>query len=556
MTKYKSVIEVLNAGEIIELFPYTLNKECVFITTDNGEMNYLCDPIFITNGIKDYDTEETKCEIAMMVHGNWVLKTFSYKMMTKNGILDLFQNGFTFEDGKRTAIANYLVKQEKLASFVTRYKGVGFLRNESKDQPVFGLSEPIGNEESDELAWDEEGHHFDVRPKGSFNKWIQMVKDEVLCSINLQYILAISCSALLLAYLNRVEKEDIGTQITHLMGLSTTGKSTATMLGVSVNGIPQKTQTSLYQSFNGTENAVIKKLNGNIGVCYGLDEFSMSKIEDMTAMVYRIAEGFEKDRLNETSTLQNRAEWITSIIANGETSILAKTTYNIGIQVRLQQFENEQWTHDAAHSERIKRTIQENYGHAGIIFARYVANDWSMIRKVVDKWDNYFKDNLVKSPTKDRMARKYGVTVAALELAGKAWDVSFDLQGVASFIQQHEKTFAMQRDVAEAVLTEIIEDVQTHEALFEGNREASGNLLEQKGKITRVGDEYVVHYLVDAFDQLLVSLAYSDKQTVINALKKKNYLQSEKGRSTKRTIVAGERKPTYEIHIPANRFNS
>ena len=83
--------------------------------------------------------------------------------------------------------------------------------------------------------------------------------------------------------------------IFHKVGRTTTGKSTAGKLAVSVFGNPTIGKKSLYKTFNATENAFLRQVGGHHGVLAYFDEFSMSSIEDTTIASYTLAVGEERD---------------------------------------------------------------------------------------------------------------------------------------------------------------------------------------------------------------------------------------------------------------------
>lgn len=70
--------------------------------------------------------------------------------------------------------------------------------------------------------------------------------------------------------------------IAHIINDSSTGKTTACQLAISVFGSPVIKGNGLMLSWNGTVNAIQRSLTGNNGVVIALDEVSMSRGDDFT----------------------------------------------------------------------------------------------------------------------------------------------------------------------------------------------------------------------------------------------------------------------------------
>ena len=93
----------------------------------------------------------------------------------------------------------------------------------------------------------------------------------------LELMICIAISALIIGMLNRSKIGGFDSLLVHLVGSSTTGKTTAGMLGVSLAGSPSPNE-GLLQTYNGTKNAMARKLASNHGVLTVLDESTMNLI--------------------------------------------------------------------------------------------------------------------------------------------------------------------------------------------------------------------------------------------------------------------------------------
>ncbi|MEK4530538.1 DUF927 domain-containing protein [Solibacillus sp. FSL K6-1554] len=533
---------------------YKITPKNVYVKEDeSSEYSKFCDLLYIDRCIQDYRTEKVSVQLCIRVQEQTKFLTFPMKFLQPAELLGLNDYGYPMSIDLAKILSKYLLKQVKHVPFEIHYDSIGFLQKESGIKPVYALEDTFGNVDNKNFKVHSQLAKFNLKPNGSLEGWIRGVQKHVVGQIPLEFILGVSFSALVLGY-QKVQGKQVHTSISHLVGASTTGKTTASLLAISVFGKPAKEQGSLYQSFNATQNSLINKLGHNYGVCYVMDEFSMSRIKDTTSMVYTIAEGYDKDRLDENSSLKDAVSWAMSLITNGENSILEMSNKNLGLEVRLQEYKDIKWTSSSDHAESIHDFIIDHYGHAGIAYAKYVASDWTMIDLATDDWTAYFKENLPASPIKNRLAPKYATILAGLQLAGEALDMAFHLEEVAHFIIGNEEELSYNRDIAEWVYGLVVEHILTHEECFEidGKEELPETVI---GKISHHDNrQYKVNIKADYLKKVLSKLGYSNTALIFKALKRKPYFKSELNRQTTRTAIAGEREVTYEFLVPKDAF--
>ena len=156
----------------------------------------------------------------------------------------------------------------------TLYTGVGVLSTDegtviSLDEPY--LSKDIEQSQVDEIICETK---YDLQPKGTFEGRWQMYLDEVKGNLLLELAVIFGASSLVTAFLkSKYEVEFTGT-IFSFTGNSSTGKSTAVALAVSIAGNPTKGNNTLFRSWNGTRNALEGYLSQNFGLPIVLDELS------------------------------------------------------------------------------------------------------------------------------------------------------------------------------------------------------------------------------------------------------------------------------------------
>lgn len=221
-----------------------------------------------------------------------------------------------------------------------------------------------------------------INATGDKEVYLDMIRKYVVDRIPLESMIAMGTAATVLPYANMKWDANLYNTVNHIFADSTTGKTTATMLAISLGGYPEKTDgDSLFLTFNATFNSLFKKLNNNFGLPVAIDEASMIQTKDITPHIYALAEGSEKERLSrDGSSLQRKSNFSTIFITNGEGSLLTFCNENGGLSCRLLEFNNIQWTESAESANHIKTICLNNYGHISPMLAEELMKDTE------DKW--------------------------------------------------------------------------------------------------------------------------------------------------------------------------
>ncbi|MBO5238957.1 MAG: DUF927 domain-containing protein [Lachnospiraceae bacterium] len=267
---------------------------------------------------------------------------------------------------------------------------------------------------------------FQIQPKGSWELYLEMVAKYVCNNVHLLMMMAIGVSATVLGYVNRMFGLNILNPVVHLFGNSTTGKTTAAQLVASLGGLPETGRNaSTFLTFNGTMNALIKKLNRNSGYPICVDEFSMNTTRDISPMLYALADGIEKERLSrDGSQLQVRSEFETVIVTNGEGSILSCANGNEGLRTRIIELAMIQWTEDATSADAIKSVVSQNYGFVTPLVAKYLLGlNNKASRKLEKKFNRWYKCFVAKAHKEhtsinitDRVSKILALFMISLEI--------------------------------------------------------------------------------------------------------------------------------------------
>lgn len=245
--------------------------------------------------------------------------------------------------------------------------------------PDTATGKPVLCYRSSELLGPQKGQYvgpMDIKPRGDYQEWKDMVIRDILGHITLELVLVAALAAVVNGLIAPQTNNE--NPILHLNYSSGKGKSTAGYLAVSTAGRPfegsvpgtgingeQVRFQSLYQSWGGTDNAIVATQSGNRGAVVVLNELGKSRWKNIGQTIYYLSEGGEKSRYSgQGQTTKSSEQYYTVFISTGEMSLLDKCqSKSEGLQVRVLEL-SQPLTDSADHANRIKNTCREHCGHA------------------------------------------------------------------------------------------------------------------------------------------------------------------------------------------------
>lgn len=495
----------------------------------------ICEPIFVDRTFKNLDSGEHFLIIVSKVKGIYEEQKYSREILIPNKLITTVKYGNDIPAESEKIISRYLSNQSITAPHSFVYSKVGW-NSDKKGQLEFRLDKSISNYSNYIAINDQDSLRFNVNCKGSIEDWINMYSNEVKGNTALEAIICISFSAVIVGYLNKTEK-DVDTLIIHLAGKSTTGKTTATKLALSIFGLPDIRNKGLLRTWNATANSMINSLGGNFGVPMAFDELSMVNQKSITKELYTIASGLEKARLSDSITQRNQQTWATTIISTGEQSIFEKTNNNAGLRVRAICFEGVEWTKSAENAENIKKTINNNYGNAGVEYVKHIFNQgFQIIDDKFQQWRDKSLEVMPGSEFKDRIANKFSAILTAGDIANEALGLNIDLEAVLNFLSANEAESIKERDFGEKAFLDMIQVIIQNISNFKTSNSYSTPRI-CWGIIENDFGNYQVIILKNVLQTELRSLNNEDPKIVIREWKKKGYLKSEGDRASIRRQI-------------------
>ncbi|MBV5463139.1 DUF927 domain-containing protein [Staphylococcus hominis] len=525
---------------ILEIGPYFLNSDGWYENIppkkdgDSKRIVFLASFIVITKKFLDPSKGTEKIVIS---NANGQENIFASDILSSRNLHLLINYGYSINEKRITSLSNALQQTRNLLSPSHLYEGVGILETPFGSiislNDVYKTKEFNANTPSEPIC----DTSYDLEPKGTFEDWFNMYLNEVKGHFHLELATTFGISALVTAFLKHKQDVTFAGIIFSFTGQSSTGKSTAAALAVSVAGNPNKGSETLFRSWNATRNALESYLSNNYGVPLVFDELSSATFKDTTGLLYSIAEGQGRQRSNVHGEVKTPKNWGTSVISTSEYSIFTDSAQNDGLRVRTIEI-NEQFTTDATNSDNIKKAVAQNYGHVLPFVADYlIKREDEAIQWFKDE-HHWFKDKLKDETnnTGKRMIKRYAAITTSAKILSHVLATDIDIAKIRDyFIDYHSHTVS-ERSLADKAIEVITQFVAQNRGKFSDDK-ALKNMIENYGLIALKDDYIDVKIIASVFKNMLVEHHFQDVNNVVNALKDKGFIESDRDRiTTKRTV--------------------
>ncbi|MBF7030071.1 cassette chromosome replicative helicase [Staphylococcus kloosii] len=543
------------ANNIFEQYPYWLDSTAWYELiraknkNDEDKIIRLSSPIIIENKFLDPTTGVEKLTIT---DGKNIERIETSDILTTQKLPRLVMFGFSINEKYIKSLGNALQLMRQSLPISTLYTGVGVLSTDegtviSLDEPY--LSKDIEQSQADEIICETK---YDLQPKGTFEGWWQMYLDEVKGNLLLELAVVFAASSLVTAFLKTRHEVEFAGTIFSFMGNSSTGKSTAAALAVSIAGNPTKGSNTLFRSWNGTRNALEGYLSSNYGLPIVLDELSAATFKDTTGLLYSLAEGQGRQRSNIDGNVKALKNWGTSVISTAEHSVLNNSARNDGLNVRTIEI-SEAFTTSADNADAIKRATSVNYGHIMPLVAEYLLKREDEVIKWFHAEHDWFKNQLKNetSNTGIRMFKRYAVIATSARIFERVIAVPIDIDAVREYLVSYHLDSVSERSLAEKAIEVIVQFVAQNRGKFSEDTKLS-TMIENYGLIELKEDHIQVKMLKNVFKNMLNENQFQDVNIVIDALRDKGYIHSDRNRKTTKRSVPdsnGNKKTIVFYHL-------
>ncbi|UXR73989.1 DUF927 domain-containing protein [Staphylococcus sp. IVB6238] len=543
-------------NNIFKQYPYFLNSNGFYevippkSNNDVEKIIQLSSPIIIENKFLDPSTGVKKLVIT---DGKNIERIEASDILTSFKLPGLIKYGFNINERYIKSLSYALQSMRQSLPLSKLYTGVGVLQSDdegmviSLDKPYF--SKEIEQSQANEIICET---HYDLQPKGTFKGWWEMYLKQVKGNLLLELAVVFAASSLVTAFLKTRREVEFSGTIFSFMGNSSTGKSTAAVLAVSIAGNPTKGSNTLFRSWNGTRNALEGYLSSNFGMPIVLDELSAAAFKDTTGLLYSLAEGQGRQRSNIDGNVKELKNWGTTVISTAEYSILNDSARNDGLNVRTIEI-SEAFTTSADNADAIKRATSVNYGHIMPLVAEYLLKREDEVIKWFHAEHDWFKKQLKNetSNTGIRMFKRYAVIATSARIFERVIAVPIDIDAVREYLVSYHLESVSERSLAEKSIEVIVQFVAQNRGKFSEDAKLS-TMIENYGLIELKEDHIQVKVLKNVFKNMLNENQFQDVNIVIDALRDKGYIHSDRNRKTTKRSVPdsnGNKKTIVFYHL-------
>lgn len=522
----------------LEVPPYKIIGNDLMIWNEKKERYIYVSKAVKINAIKrNIETKEIQIVLVFWAYDKWESITISRGELTKRELKKQASKGLdVLEDFQAAEISSFLSKQEKMLKPTNVHSGIGW--DIVNGQLVYKHYKIITSPSTPSIDSTYSGEYM-LKPFGNIHDFLRLILKEVRGHTPLELMLCISISALIIGMLNRSRQGNFDSLLVHIVGTTSIGKTTAAMLGASLYGSPIPKE-GLLQTYNGTKNAMAKKLANNHGALLVLDESTMNLMDsqNLSSFIYELAQNSEKSRLNKDSELKETQTWNTTIVSTGESSILSKANNNEGLRVRLFEFPIDKWTTDGKHSDSIKSELFKNYGHvAPKVAEKMLELGPEEIANMVESNKEYIQNLLPDSKFRDRIATKFSLLITPIELINLTFNIELSEKKILEMLIEQELNSMTEREMAPKFYSQLKQYLIRYKRHFKyGTQEVSSH-QEIWGKIEINSNETRCFILPVVFDKIVKELGFSDTKILLNELKSMGVIIHDKNKNQKRKFI-------------------
>jgi len=509
----------------------------------------ICRFIDVKGILRDSDTGTIALKINFEYKGEIKNMEVPRSILTRNKILNMIEYGVDIVDdhARLKLLLQYLLYQESLAPMMNCHSSIGL--GEVDGMPVYKLNNAIGYNSK-------YSGQLDLEPQGTLEGWYDAVKNHVMGWIPLEVALTIGLAAPVASILNTAKALEV--QFVHLYGDSSMGKTIASSLAVSPYGSPNPKKKGLVQTWNATDNAVLSSMRGVHGVPIVFDEASIKGSNDFTSMIYTVAGGKEKLRLDREGRRRPQSTWSGIFISNAEHSLMSNSKKNTGLAIRLTEFGNVKWTRSAEHADALKQGIMENYGQAGFLMAKKILDIG--VDEICQKHQEYstllVQDMKNVDKFSNRVSDKIAIFLLAADIANQVLDISFDIKKIKDFLIENVCEKNEERDLGvkayeyfRGTVTRLHKNF-AHDKDVEFGNELWGKITKDNGLIKEIA------ILQEPFNKLMKEGGFEDVTVILSDWRTRGWLNCEKKKFTrKRVIRSGDGESRVYVITPTKNSN-
>ena len=447
--------------------------------------------------------------------------------LSKAGIRSLLTLGISFNESHCDSLLIYLLQSERSAPVEYVHSRLGWF--EINGTKIFRSYESLCGNGSLPFTSHYAGS-LDLEPRGSLQKWISMVRQDVLPRTPLTFCMLCGFASPVLSCLYK--KYDLGSLVFCISSGSSRGKTTACMLSTSVFSSPILGNGTM-QSFNATQNALMSLLAETSGLTVVLDEGGTFS-GDFNKLFYLISAGKEKNRLNKEAEMRKPLGWNSIVLTTAEFIPVDDNSPN-GIRTRVFCL-TDRMTKNADQADRIKAVISENYGQAGSCFVKWLLNANVDIEKDYLRCKQTLHHELKaaglkEGPFTSRMFSRLAIILQVADYVCQCFSLNIRVKHLVKYIIRIERNVNKKTDSTQRALDNILAEVSCSSARYiSATKPNPDNAV---GRVQQSGEFKLITILRPEFYRICKKYGLQPK-LILKEFKKRGWLSFERDRLSKR----------------------
>lgn len=328
----------------------------------------------------------------------------------------------------------------------------------------------------------------DIKTSGRAKNWASMYNEWVSGHAKLELVVAIALTAPVIYRINQFQP--IGNFLVSFIGESSTGKTTALQLALSIYGKPTRGNGGLMDTLHGTVNAITNSIRKKNGFLNGFDEATGTLLKSGKAseiwnnMIYDFSTGEDKKRMRSDLSMNARSCCYSTTIFTSELSIIESLNNSIeGQAVRLLEIEGG-FTDTPEQSNEIKKLSLANYGWiAGYFVRRLEKLDDDDLRELYEACKKRLADKTsVDSRYRTRILETLAVVLVAAKIVnkvvykGKLMPIEIDEEMLIESLVEVSQSAVPKELTAEMILDTITNNLLKAKASKAGYSDKCGTL--------------------------------------------------------------------------------
>ena len=328
----------------------------------------------------------------------------------------------------------------------------------------------------------------DIKTSGRAKNWASMYNEWVSGHAKLELVVAIALTAPVIYRINQFQP--IGNFLVSFIGESSTGKTTALQLALSIYGKPTRGNGGLMDTFHATVNAITNSIRKKNGILNGFDEATGTLLKSGKAseiwnnMIYDFSTGEDKKRMRSDLSMNARSCCYSTTIFTSELSIIESLNNSIeGQAVRLLEIEGG-FTDTPEQSNEIKKLSLANYGWiAGYFVRRLEKLDDDDLRELYEACKKRLADKTsVDSRYRTRILETLAVVLVAAKIVnkvvykGKLMPIEIDEEMLIESLVEVSQSAVPKELTAEMILDTITNNLLKAKASKAGYSDKCGTL--------------------------------------------------------------------------------